>query len=122
MTNILHERPADARAYILDALKSLQKNDYSKEDALNKNIYKFQEPFLKMEDFEAIFDSYDVLGVQMVPVMYLEHALKMVGVDNAPAVLEERYSEIIAEETVNKVSFVFVLAEEHKRSGFSYVQ
>ena len=73
-----------------------------------------------MDDFEAIFDSYDVLGVQTVPVMYLEHALWMVGVDNAKQVLHERYSELLAEETVNKVSFVFVLAEEHKRSGFTY--
>ena len=75
-----------------------------------------------MEDFEAIFDSYDVLGVQTVPVMYLEHALKMVGIDNAKSVLQERYSEILAEDTVNKVSFVFVLAEEHKRSGFTFNQ
>jgi hypothetical protein len=35
-------------------------------------------------------------------------------------VLQERYSELLAEETVNKVSFVFVLAEEHRRSGFTY--
>lgn len=73
-----------------------------------------------MEDFEAIFDSYDVLGVQTVPVMYLEHALRMVGVDNAKQVLQERYSEITVEESVNKVSFVFVLNEEHKRAGFTF--
>lgn len=83
MTNVLNERPVDARAYILDSLKSLQKNDFSKDDSLNKNIYKFQEQFLKQEDFEAIFDSYDVLGVQTVSIMYLEHALKMVGIENA---------------------------------------
>ncbi len=68
-----------------------------------------------MEDFEAIFDSYDVLGVQTIPKIYLEHALKMVGCDDAKQILNERYSEIMSEETVNKVSFVFVLAEEHKR-------
>ena len=41
LTNILQERPVDARAYILQALKGLQKHDYSKEDSLNKNVYKF---------------------------------------------------------------------------------
>ena len=87
---------------------------------MNKNIYKFSEQFLKLEDFEAIFDSYDVLGVQTVPVKYLEHALKMVGIENAGAILRDRYSEILAEDTVNKVSFVFVLSEEHKRSGFTF--
>ena len=73
-----------------------------------------------MEDFEAIFESYDVLGIQTVSVMYLEHALKMVGIENAREILMERYSEIMEEETVNKVSFVFVLAEEHKRAGFTF--
>ena len=120
MTNILQERPVDARQYLLDSLKSLQKQDFSKDDALNKNIYKFSEPFLKIEDFEAIFDSYEVLGVQTVPCKYLEHALKMVGIENAASILQERYTEIMAEETVNKVSFVFVLSEEHKRAGFTF--
>ena len=39
----------------------------------------------------------------------------MVGCDDAKRILHDRYSEIMSEETVNKVSFVFVLAEEHKR-------
>ena len=121
MTNVLHERPVDARSYILNSLKSIQKHDYSREDPHNKNVYKFQEPYLKEEDFEAIFDSYDVLGVQTVPSLYLDHALKMVGCEDPQTILKERYSEIMAEETVNKVSFVFVLAEEHKRLGFSYL-
>jgi len=63
LSNVLQERPEDARSYILQQLKALQKHDYSKEDSLNKNIYKMQEPLLKLEDFEAIFDSYDVLGI-----------------------------------------------------------
>ena len=91
-----------------------------KEDKLNQNLYKFQEPYLVQEDFVAIFESYDVLGVQTVPVMYLEQALKMVGCEDASAILAERYSDLINENTINKVSFVYVLQEEHKRSGFSY--
>ena len=46
----------------------------------------------------------------------------MVGCDEAKSILNERYTEIMAEETVNKVSFVFVLAEEHKRLGFSFAK
>ena len=70
------------------------------------------------EDFEAIFDSYDVLGMQVVPKNYIYHALKMVGVENAEEVVNERYSELMDEDTINKVSFVFVLETEHKRQGF----
>lgn len=120
MTNVLQERPADARQYILASLKALQRHDASKEDPLNRNLYKFQEQYLQQEDFLAIFESYDVLGVQTVPLKYLEQAMAMVGCENASACLAERYPEIVADGTVNKVSFVFVLQEEHKRAGFSY--
>ncbi len=41
MTNLLNERPVDARSYILNGLKSIQKHDYSREDPHNKNVYKF---------------------------------------------------------------------------------
>ena len=42
----------------------------------------------------------------------------MVGVENAEEVVNERYSELMDEDTINKVSFVFVLETEHKRLGF----
>ena len=41
MTNVLQERPVDARSFILNSLKSIQKHDFSKEDPNNKNVYKF---------------------------------------------------------------------------------
>ncbi len=34
-------------------------------------MYQFPEPFLNTEDFEAIFESYDILGIQTVPISYL---------------------------------------------------
>ena len=56
--------------------------------------------------------------MQVVPKNYIYHALKMVGVENAEEVVNERYSELMDEDTINKVSFVFVLETEHKRLGF----
>ena len=53
--------------------------------------------------------------MQVVPKEYLYHALKMVGVEDAEKVVEERYSELMDEDTINKVSFVFVLETEHRR-------
>lgn len=90
----------------------------SKEDPFNKNTFQFAEPYLQQEDFEAIFDSFDVLGIQTIPVKYLEQGLKVVGVENAKEILEERYEELVSEGNINKVSFVFVLQTEHKRQGF----
>ena len=73
---------------------------------------------MQEEDFEAIFDSYDVLGSQVIPKAYLYHALKMVGVEDAEEVVQSRYEELIEDDNINKVSFVFVLETEHKRLGF----
>ena len=44
----------------------------------------------------------------------------MVGVENPEEVLSTRYPELCKEEYVNKVSFVFVLQEEHQRLGYSF--
>ena len=65
--------------------------------------------YLGQEDFESIFDSYDVLQIQSVPISYLCQALAVVGVENGQQILLERYPELCKEEYVNKVSFVFVL-------------
>ena len=117
MTNVLNEKPEDPKAYILKLLQQIQKKGQSS-DPHDKSLYDFQQQFLQEEDFEAIFDSYDVLGMQVVPKAYIYHALKIVGVEDAEAVVQERYAELLDEDTINKVSFVFVLETEHKRLGF----
>ena len=61
-----------------------------------------------------------VLGIQSVPLSYLCQALQVVGVENAQEILMTRYPELCKEEYVNKVSFVFVLQEEHHRLGYSF--
>ena len=126
MTNMLHQKPMeDPKQYILQTLKSIQKADHQSKaagvdyDPLDKNIYKFMKPFMTQEDFEAMFDAYDVLDVGRVPMTFMEHAMEQVGVIEAKQTLAERYPELLQEETVNKVSFVFVLESEHKRQGYS---
>ena len=96
----------------------LSERERKADDPLNKNIYRFMKPFLTREDFEAMFDAYDVLDVRAAPIRFLEHAMEQVGVQNAKEVLKEHYAEILQEDTVNKVSFVYVLENEHKRLGY----
>ena len=60
MTNILNEKPADPKAAILKMLQSIKK-DLKWWDPHDNSLYQFQSTFLTTEDFEAIFDSYDVL-------------------------------------------------------------
>jgi hypothetical protein len=33
-------------------------------------------PFMTQEDFEAMFDAYDVLDVGRVPMTFMEHAME----------------------------------------------
>ena len=120
LTNFLHKKPEDPKAAVLEYLQGIKKVDASKNDPHNLNIYEMQEQFLQEEDFEAIFESMDVLETGAIPKSYLEHALSVVGVKDVSTVLAQRYSKIIdEEETVNKVSFVFILSSEHKRLGYN---
>ena len=61
LTNILHTRPPNVKMFIIQRLKNIQK--VKPDDPHSNAIYQFPEPFLTQEDFEAIFDSYDILGI-----------------------------------------------------------
>ena len=122
LTNILHTRPPNAKMYIVQCLKNIQRLP-QQDDPLSKQLYNFPEgPFLATEDFEAIFDAYDVLNIQTVPISYLTQALAAVGVENGEQIIKERYPELAQEDYINKVTFVYVLEEEHRRLGFSYAK
>ena len=72
----------DPKAYVLETLKTIRLHDYQSraagadQDPLNKNIYKFVKPFMTREDFEGMFDAYDVLDIQAVPVKFMQHAME----------------------------------------------
>ena len=87
LTRIMDERPQDAKAHIIEYLKTVQKQ--RSEDPHCQKVYQFQDQdgnidtYLTQEDFEAIFDSYDVLNIQSVPLSYLAQALSVVGCEGA---------------------------------------
>lgn len=115
----MYYRPPDAKLYIVQSLKNIQR--VAQQDPHSNQLYSLPEgPFLTTEDFESIFDSYDVLGIQTVPKAYLGQALQAVGVEAGDEIVKERYPELEGEDYINKVTFVYVLEEEHRRLGFSY--
>ena len=75
LTRILDERPPDAKQHIIEYLKTAHKAPL--DDPNSRKLYQFQDQegnidtFLTQEDFESIFDSYDVLNIQSVPISYL---------------------------------------------------
>jgi hypothetical protein len=75
LTRILDERPNNAKYHIIEYLKTVKKQKSS--DPLCQKVYQFKDikggidNYLVQEDFESVFDSYDVLGIQSVPISYL---------------------------------------------------
>ena len=102
LTRILDERPENAKHHIIGYLESVKKMDTK--DPFCQKVYQFQDEkngidnYLVQEDFESVFDSYDVLGIQSVPISYLCQALTVVGVENAQEILMTRYPELCKEE------------------------
>ena len=117
LTYIVNSKPDNINEAIAEMLTEVKKGVPA--DQFSRKIYEFPEQFLSTEEFEAIFDSYDVLQINTVPKAYLVQALKVCGVVQAEKILQERYPELAKEESVNKVTFVYVLEEEHRRVGFS---
>jgi hypothetical protein len=115
LVNILTERPKNVQEFIGEQLKSVVKQDVGD----GQSIWKFPKQLLGAEDFEAIFQTYDVLKLNHVPIDYLIDALTACGVPEAQTLVETKYKDNYEEGHVNKVTFLYILEEEHRRYGFS---
>ena len=60
-----------------------------------------------------------MLNLQHVPVAYLVDALTACGVPEAEELVQSKYKDLVEEGHVNKVTFLYILEDEHKRHGFS---
>mmetsp|Transcript_15199 Transcript_15199/g.16915 ORF Transcript_15199/g.16915 Transcript_15199/m.16915 type:complete len:176 (+) Transcript_15199:3-530(+) len=117
LVNILTTRPKDVKGTIVNLLKKVNK----KISPENKEvIWDFGSNYLEIGDFETLFDTYDVLGVHHIPVSYMVDALAVVGVPEAKQLVEIKYPEILEEGHVNKVTFLYIIEEEHRKSGFAF--
>mmetsp|Transcript_17899 Transcript_17899/g.20673 ORF Transcript_17899/g.20673 Transcript_17899/m.20673 type:complete len:91 (+) Transcript_17899:250-522(+) len=76
--------------------------------------------YLDPTDFETLFDTYDVLHLHNISVKYLIDALDFCGVPDASKVIAEKYPEVMEEGTVNKVTFLYIIEEEHRGLGFAF--
>ncbi len=62
-----------------------------------------------------MFIAYDMMNLHYIPVCYLIDGRKAMGVDKAEEIVNSKYKEVIEEGQVNKVTFLYVMEEEHKR-------
>jgi len=61
-----------------------------------------------------MFSAYDIMNLHYIPVGYLIDGLRAIGVPDAEGLVKSRYKEVIEEGQVNKVTFLYVMEEEHK--------
>ncbi len=115
LVNILTERPKNVKEFIAEQLKTVSKFDLGK----GESIWKFSSQLLNSDDFEAIFQTYDVMNLHHVPIAYLIDALTACGVPDAEELVATKYKDNQEEGHVNKVTFLYILEEEHKRHGFA---
>ena len=67
LTNVLAERPESPRDFLREVLKKVK----HKRNDKGEFEWEFANEFLAPKDFEAIFDSYDALGNNVVPISCL---------------------------------------------------
>ena len=118
LVNILTTRPKDVKETIISLLKNVKKKKISPNS--DEVIWDFGSNYLDTSDFEALFDTYDVLNVHHIPVSYMIDVLGVCGVPDARKLIETKYPEILEEGHVNKVTFLYIIEEEHRGSGFAF--
>ena len=69
--------------------------------------WKFTNEILTTEDYESMFDTYDIMGLQTIPRKFLANALKAAGKPDPEKIVQEKIGD---DDFVNKVSFLYIMS------------
>mmetsp|Transcript_21820 Transcript_21820/g.39782 ORF Transcript_21820/g.39782 Transcript_21820/m.39782 type:complete len:172 (-) Transcript_21820:1387-1902(-) len=112
LTSLLLEFPDSPKAHILDQIKKML---YYREKS------DMQQPKLfTNEEFELMFETYDLGQDGYVPYFALLQALEAIGVRSPVDVLAQDFPELNIESKVSRPKFVQVLMTEFSKRGYSY--
>jgi Ca2+-binding EF-hand superfamily protein len=104
--------PDNPKAHILDQLKRML---YYREKS------DMQQPKLfTNEEFELMFETYDLGQDGYVPYFAMVQALEAVGVSSPVEVLTQDFAELNVESKISRPKFVQVLMTEFTKRGYSY--
>lgn len=117
LVNVLMEQPENVKDFIREQLQKVEKKQIG--EGQSEFIWNFKKDLLDKQDYEALFNTYDIMDLKHISVNYLIDALTAVGVPNAQQLVEEKYKDSVDDGHVNKVTFLYVLEEEHKLHGYS---
>lgn len=95
LTNIIIEKPANVKEYIAEQLKAVKKRQIG--DKPSDFIWEFPSQILTQEDFEAMFNAYDIMNLHYIPTSYLIDGLNSIGVPDAEQLVKTKYMDSIEE-------------------------
>lgn len=111
LTQIVNDRPEDVKKHLAEQLEKILY--YKKNPSL-------QEPsFFNSEDFENMFDAYDIVGDGMVDYECLVQALKVAGVKDAEEALNKDFAQVRKNSHISKPQFTLILNTEFAKRGYS---
>lgn len=110
LTSIIHSKPDNVKSFVQSQLEEIKKLSAQGQSGL----------YFSNEDFEAIFDSYDVAQIGRLPYSVLVQALKAVGVEYPVEALQVDFSELQLDSYISKPKFIQILTEEFAKRGYSF--
>lgn len=111
LTQIVNDRPENVKGHLAEQLEKILY--YKKNPSL-------QEPsFFTSEDFENMFDAYDIVGDGMVDYECLVQALKVAGVKDPEEALNKDFAQIRKNSHISKPQFTLILNTEFMKRGYS---
>lgn len=111
LTQIIHDKPADVKKHLCEQLtliKNLEKE---------KNLQEIK--YFTSEDFDTMFDSYDLAGENSVNYYCLLQALRVAGVKDPETALKEDFSMIKEDDSISRTQFSQVMLLEFGKRGYS---
>jgi Ca2+-binding EF-hand superfamily protein len=111
VTHIITDRPDNIHEYLLSQLK--KQLYYRTQKSL-------QEPsYFTNEDFEIMFETYDLIKQGYIRFDCLIQALGLVGVRNPIEAIREDFPEVSHDSRITRPKFVQVMMAEFTKWGFS---
>ena len=111
LTQIVNDRPGDVKKHLAEQLEKILY--YRKNPSL-------QEPsYFTSEDFENMFDAYDIVGEGVVDFECLVQALRVAGIRDPEEALSKDFAQVRHNSHISKPQFTMILNAEFGKRGYA---
>ena len=111
LTRIIHDKPKNVKQHIIEQLIELKKQEK------DSNLIPAQ--YLNSEDFETMFDAYDIAGEGNVNYSVLVHALSVAGVADPQEAVAQDFPEVKPSSLIGRAQFSHIMVAEFNKRGYS---